>query len=943
VDLPTVDHEVVDDRPPTGVAARNGFLPPRIRVYRGDVGEAGPIPLLTDLAGQNIAAAAPRIQLAHDGRRLLLQARSTVAPGVSRPDWPPGHQRFWEQDHIELRLQGESGGPHFQFILTPDGRGWDSAGLLTSGKAQVRGHRVEQGWQVEFAGDLAAMGLRSPGTAWGLVACTRWQQFPLPLPLGEGRGEGGRTHSVAETPSPASAAAPRPRPLPEGEVGTPEFMAVSPVELGFSQAERFARFDFVDAAPPKIILCSIRFSDRRLRRGHNAATLRIANRSREPITADLMGRQVTLPPGTSDWPVTLPLSRPDYTRLALCFGDTELAQVTLRAAADPAPLCSAGFSLHRKAGVQAEACTTIEHPYLLLTPDAVRELRRKADNPAFEPVLRPARAAKFDDQRQMQDRGGCTVLGDVGRCLAAWVVQADDRWIDVADRCVAEFAAKAAWPDETSLQVGNISTPLALAYDAFYPLLSDAQRRRWRDVLATALQLHLRCARRHGWNCTTIANANAVCNGGGGMAAMALLCEHPDAPEALDRARNMVRPYLDYCFGHDGGCTEGVQYWDYGLRSFLRFAFTMDRVLGESDGLLEHHAVRLAMNNVRVALCNDGSLHGVNDTIPMPVGGEIAHFVAGRFGDALGLWYGDHAARLLAQREDQGKPAVYGADPLWALLYRPDVPSPTAPPALPEAYCLRDIEYAIVRSSPRWDCALDAGIKGARPPYTHHNQADAGAVFIDVAGERLLIDPGYYKGKATDHSLPLIDGVGPAVPSTWTAKIIACESRGGLRYLACDATAAYGKSAHRVIRHMVMVGDRAVVLLDDIVPAGEGNVTAQYQCGGPTDLRDDGTVLIRGQRSALRLWLLNRPDVKVRLMPERDLHDTHWGYHFADCRMFPVLADYTADERRPLVSVFSVDEKAMVMLNGDGARISVLDGQAAFAFSGGRWRLESTG
>lgn len=884
MDLPTVDHDVVDERPATGVAARNGFLPPCVRVYRGDVSEAPPIPLLTNLAGQNISDRPPEIRLAHDGRRLLLQARSTVAPGVSRPDWPPGHRRFWEQDHIELRVQGASGGPNFQFILTPDGRGWDGAGLLTSGKAQVRGHRGDQGWQLEFWADLAAMGLCAPGTAWGLVAFTRWQ--------------GDR----------------------------PDFMVVSPVELGFSQAERFARLEFVDAAPPKVILHSIRFSDRRLRRGHNAATLRIANRGREPVTADLMGRRVTLPRSESDWPVTLPLPRPDYTRFSLCFGDTELGQMTLRAAADPVHVGSP----------QA-------HPYLLLTADAVRELRRKAANPAFELVLRRARAAKLDDQREMHERGGCAVLGDVGRCLAAWVVQADDRWIECADRCVADFSAHPSWPEETSLQVGNISTPLALAYDAFHPVLSDAQRCCWREVLETALQLHLRCARRQGWNCTTIANANPVCNGGGGMAAMALLYEHPDAAEALDRARNMVRPYLDYCYGHDGGCTEGVQYWDYGLRSFLRFAFTMDRVVGESDGLLEHHAVKLAMNNIRVSLCNDGSLHGVNDTIPMPVGGEIAYFVAGRFGDALGLWYGDHAARLLAQREDQGKPAVYGADPLWALLYRPDVPSPATRPALPEAYCLRDIEYAIVRSGPRWDCALDAGIKGARPPYTHHNQADAGAVFVDVAGERLLIDPGYYKPRPTDHSLPLIDGVGPTEPSTWTARITACEVRGGLRYLACDATAAYGESADRVVRHLVMVGDRAVVLLDDIVPAGEGKVTAQYQCGGPTETCGDGSVLIKGQRTALRMWLLNRPDVKLQLLPERDLHDTHWGYHFADCRMFPVLAEYVARDRRPLVSVLVADPAAKPALLADGSRISALDGQVAFAFSGGRWKLDSTG
>jgi hypothetical protein len=74
------------------------------------------------------------------------------------------------------------------------------------------------------------------------------------------------------------------------------------------------------------------------------------------------------------------------------------------------------------------------------------------------------------------------------------------------------------------------------------------------------------------------------------------------------------------------------------------------------------------------------------------------------------------------------------------------------PEALPEAYALHSIEYGILRSGPQWDCALTAGLKGSRPPYTHHNQSDTGSFSMEVRGRRLLIDPGYYKPEPSHHS-----------------------------------------------------------------------------------------------------------------------------------------------------------------------------------------------
>ena len=223
-------------------------------------------------------------------------------------------------------------------------------------------------------------------------------------------------------------------------------------------------------------------------------------------------------------------------------------------------------------------------------------------------------------------------------------------------------------------------------------------------------------------------------------------------------------------------------------------------------------------------------------------------------------------------------------------------------PPLPLAFKLDDIQYGIVRAGPAFDSRWTAGLKGSRPPYTHHNQADTGSLFVDLRGERLLIDPGYYKDVPTDHCLPLIGGQGPMQPQGWTGRLIACEARGEVRYMAVDSTGAYGGAAARVVRHLVLFGEEGLVLLDDIV--APGRILAQYQCGGVTSATSDGrSVLVAGPRARLRLELATRAEATLALKPERSLHDTHWGYHFADCRLFPVTAEYAAEAMDPLVTV----------------------------------------
>jgi hypothetical protein len=1015
-----------------GVEPRNGYLPPRARVTRmtRDTprfwAAAPPVPALTDPSGESVTNRAV-IRLAFDGERLHADVRVRELNPVLRPDWGPGSNRFWEQDHIEIRFLPDSRHDlnQVQLIVAADGRVWDNRGAWAKpGVVRSVGKRLRGGWAVRLAVPYEALGVAPPvsGDRWrGIVGHTRWggggldiacsgatelgypqaDRFgewlfgePLESVFLESVGEGGLV-VVNRSRTPVRGvlrlAMERGGRTAQSETRN-QRLAPGRTRIPFSPSAVFPLFDrysFGWKGEGELEsdwgAVSLRGALPQLRRAAGAqarpgllfdaegiAAIR-AKMKREPFLSE-RGR-FSVPPGDltgtglpgPDEPVSMAITKS-------CMNWFRVAKETMLRDGEGKRKPAAAYLWERQSEAAKAAwrgiVKTVQPTHgdlevLIAELNGLLARRDFYNAAAFADVHLPAEGRELlargvealrDDEVFRLNR---IVLQSTVECIGAfrmdlvmkpgelwgrWLVTGDDRLIATATRAVRAALRLTIMDHQIHLHEGMAAGSLALAYDSFYPRLGRADRVVWRQLLMRFVALYLETARRRAWTVTTIANANPVGNGGCGLAALALLRERPrEAGEALGFARRYIRIWLDYCSGPSSGNTEGAQYWQYGMENFLRFARALERVTGSDDGLLAHPAVANAMNMIRVGLCNDGALHGVNDTVPMPIGGAIGWFLAGRTGDRFGLWYGDHALRWLRARQAAGRPVAYDISLTDMLLNRPAVAPARRQPPLPEAFMLPDIQYGILRSGTAFDCRWTAGLKGSRPPYTHHNQRDTGAVFIELRGERLLIDPGYYKPEPEDHSLPLIDGKGPVQPAGWTGTITACGKRGPLRWLSVDATAAYGGAAERVVRHLVLAGDEGVVLLDDIVAAGK--VTARYTCGGVTRPRGAQGVDISGTKARLRMELLGRAEARPVLEPERSLHDSHWGYHFADCLLFPVTAEYAADVKSPLVTVFldetdgkkgackveRKDDRLTVRLPG-GARV-------CFAFEGGVWQL----
>ncbi len=918
--------------PRWGSMPRQAFKPPVTIVRPWDAergwGGASTIPLIIETLGDRVADshAAGNFRVAVDGSKLCLRVEVQSEAPNAASDAEPGSGAFWQQDLVEFRLLLSGDGEMFQLGLGANGAAWDNLGLLNDpGKLSAEALDVAGGWGLEAQLDLEALGLPTPSL-----------ERPLDL------------YALLAPAITVDGA----RPL----------CAQSPAEQAFGQFDRFGIFRIIanPQATGPVVLESIDLPAQNLQAGLNPAVLQLHNISDAPVkgqmhiehecgNGDTFNRTKPVRADAGERttvPVSVELGRRAYTRINVYLQDRSerflLGSVSLR-----------GMPGAGEAPVDAGKLT---HPYLLGAPENVARIRhiRETYGPSSVPVTQGKPTKKKGEKKKPLIPTLCAAMGSV---FDAWLDSGDLSGLDNVTGLAREISEKRVRisTDEKDpegfghhLSIGMQFGRYALAYDGLVPHVDQKTATVLRDVGGNLLDIFIAHAKEWAWWCTTNANANTVNNANAGMLALALLGDHPRAAEALQLARRWIWRHLDYCQGPDGGNTEGAQYWEYGTMYILSFGTMLESVTGCDDGILSHPAIMNMMNMIRLGLCPDGGMHGMNNTIPVPIGTRMAYFAASRYGDELGLWYGDHAREWWRRELAKGRKLPSYSGGAWAELFRPDRPAVEEAPPFPTAFVLESIQYSTLRSAPRFDCRWMAGLKGQRAPYTHHAQRDAGAVFVHLRAERLLIDAGYNMPSSTDHSLPIIDGKGADEHTQFPARIEVCEDRGGYRVASCDSTQSYGGKAKRARRVVVMWADGPVLWLDDIVPAGPGEVRAYYQCGGAPNLAEDKLQwTIQGQKAVMQLNLLGADAATLTRHPEREL--TKWGYCFAECEMHPVSADYIAHPDNPLISVCqdatkNKHEPPMLRVIEGGCVVELADGHyARFCRQDDRWIVADAG
>ena len=160
--------------------------------------------------------------------------------------------------------------------------------------------------------------------------------------------------------------------------------------------------------------------------------------------------------------------------------------------------------------------------------------------------------------------------------------------IQTLPRAVQEMDAISGfrdWNPSHFLDVAEMTLALAIGYDTYYPKLSIAQRRRYRNAI---LRLGIRPSfQEKQWWVTRENNWNQVCHGGLLAGAFAVMEDEPElAREVVRRAVNSLPHAMTVC-APDGAYPEGPMYWVYGTTYNVIALDLMQQVLGTTFNLEE--------------------------------------------------------------------------------------------------------------------------------------------------------------------------------------------------------------------------------------------------------------------------------------------------------------------------------------------------------------------
>lgn len=324
-----------------------------------------------------------------------------------------------------------------------------------------------------------------------------------------------------------------------------------------------------------------------------------------------------------------------------------------------------------------------------------------------------------------------------------WVVPAHARVIDLM------AAETALWLAEAHYLLGDA-------------LDSDVRRRVWREVddrvFAPFLASHFDLRWFNGGD-----NWNGVCSGAIGCAFLYLEDGSERLAHALALVLESLETYLATAFEDDGGTTEGVGYWQYGLNNVVIFAEMLRaRTGGAIDLLTDPRFRQIATFPAKMLLPNDRFVSFSDCPTEVPISPGIIARLAERTGETS-------LRNLLSPNatlyHEAGGPGGL-RNLLWWDGRRHEV-TPLGDALLPATGIAR-LTGTTSDGAPIV-LLVKAGHNGE-----NHNHNDVGSFVLNIGGEDFLTDPGpgridrdYFREETRYHNLfanseghgvPLIDG-----------------------------------------------------------------------------------------------------------------------------------------------------------------------------------------
>jgi len=421
------------------------------------------------------------------------------------------------------------------------------------------------------------------------------------------------------------------------------------------------------------------------------------------------------------------------------------------------------------------------------------------------------------------------------------------------------------WNPLSYLDVGELSAIVGMAYDWFYDAFTDEQKayieeKLFEKGLNYQHQLYYGTLDRDEvywtwWDNKN--NWNPVCNGGTMIGAIAVFDKYPEICSEIvaHSMRGMEYPMESYF--PEGAWHEGGGYWGYALRYLGNTLLTFDNAFGDDFGFL-----------CSPGLDNTGWF-GLN--LAASTGNYNFGDVSGGFvNNKLVSWCADvfNDAELLVARLEEMEKNNYVGDGIDMMYYNPHLLE-GANVELSLDTSMPSIGLAILRQSWYDRGATAVGIVGMKPS-SGHNHHDAGAVIVDMGGERIIHDIGaesysapgyfstlryhYYRTRPEGHSTWVINptndpndygGYTPWQKTPMTE--ITSKDKGA--FVTLDLSNVYQRDTVSAQRAIKLDGDRRVVTVrDEIEFRGDAEFYSFLQTStAAIEMQDANTAIITTQ------------------------------------------------------------------------------------------------
>ncbi|MGC9343477.1 MAG: hypothetical protein ACP5E3_12305 [Bacteroidales bacterium] len=448
----------------------------------------------------------------------------------------------------------------------------------------------------------------------------------------------------------------------------------------------------------------------------------------------------------------------------------------------------------------------------------------------------------------------------------AWYITQDTIYLEIAKRALSVACNKEDWGvavigrsnlNSADLRTGELMYIVSFGYDALFPYLDEELKRQCiKSVIEKGLRNYLEGHLTNDWWIHCDFNWNSAMHGNAGIAAMVIREANPELSDYVLSLVTKGLPYMISAFYPGGGYIEGVMYLGTAIGHLTDFIVPFRKLTNNYLGLFENEDFHNTLTFWIPMFAPDGRAYNFSD----------CHEDENLYGIPQGFWWAhqlDHPEWAWDQErrtpERLGKFGLFS--PVESFWFR-KVNQEILEPDIPRFIHFKGIDWAIWKGKNSW-LAFRAGFNGG-----NHDNDDLGHFILGYGADRFLIDPGYGAPSASQHNCFTLRGMQQT--DCATAPITESFEHENGFYLLSDIQQAFPLSTSYYKRHLLLIDDEHLLLLDEIKGKDNLRVSAKghFQTRYPVEQTDNGW-LIQGPNETCRIELL---------FDHSPLQETKWNF-----------------------------------------------------------------